>query len=143
MFSLIAKVWVATLPTIPSQQRTDALLRPTRSRQQKAKSSSSQKKEPTLLRTPSSRGAEKLVKAVPHGQLYKISPVGSRTGPLLTLRLLEQGSSTALLGRALLANLRGRASPCGLSQCSIIPRQIIWFVRNGYSGTRAGSALAR
>lgn len=84
--------------------------------------------------TLSSWGAEKLVKAVPHGQLYKTSPAGSRTGPLLTLWLLEQGSSTVLLGCALLANLRGKAGPHRLSQCSIIPRQIIQFVSNGHSG---------
>lgn len=61
----------------------------------------------------------------------------------MSLQLLEQGSSTTLLGHALLANLRGRASPRRPSQCSIIPWQFTRFVRNRHSGTRAGSTLAR
>lgn len=68
---------------------------------------------------------------------------GELHGPSPHPRLLVQGSSTALLGHALLANLWGRASPRGPSRCSIIPRQIIRFARCGHSGTQTGSVLAR
>jgi len=95
MLSLIAKAQVAPLRTVPSQQYIDDLLRPTRPCQQKTKFGSSQKRN-LLLRTPSSGGADKLIQAVPHSQLYKTAPMGSCTSPLLTLRLLEHSSSTTL-----------------------------------------------